>query len=145
MKRILLSLMMLCGATSLCHAQKIIFEYDKAGNLVKRRADIHYEKASFSRYYNLIVGPSPTKGPLTIKVTGSSDPQSTALNYKMQVMVHPISGSGTGYSGSFDKCEAKIDISNPYQYPAGTYNVAVLVFDNPQGAPSQSSVKIIKK
>ncbi len=36
MKRILLSLMMLSVSSSLCHAQKIKFEYDDRGNVVKR-------------------------------------------------------------------------------------------------------------
>ncbi len=147
MKRILLSLMMFCGASSLCHAQTIKFEYDASGNIIKRYEQ-HYETSTFGGKYKLKVGPSPTTGPLSVKVVPSSN-SNQVVNCRMQLIIHPVTGTGTAFSQTYDKCEANVDVANPYQSSFGAYtgtlSVVVLVFDNPQGAPTQGSVKVIKK
>ena len=141
--------MMLCALFSLCHAQKIKFEYDESGNLVKKSPVINYESSTFGKNYQLKVGPSPTKGPLTIKVVDGNHQGLYVLNYRMQVIIHPVTGTGTAYSSTFDTCEGSVDLSNPYQCQFASYSgvlaVTVLVFDNPMGAPAQGSIKIVKK
>lgn len=129
----------------MCHAQKKIkFEYDEAGNLIKRYAPIEYEQASFANKYTLKVGPSPTSGPLHIQVLDGRSGQ-IVNGYRIQIIVHPAVGSGKGIEQVVDKGDVNVDISNPYSYPNGVYVVSVLVFDNVSGAPSQGTLKIIKK
>ncbi len=138
--------MMLCGVSSLCHAQKKIkFEYDAAGNLVKRYVPIKYETSSFADKYELKVGPSPTTGPLNIKVLeGRANRLATCS--KMQVMVYPATGSGNiPVSVTTDQCEVNVDISNPYSCPKGIYVVVVLLFEEGKQAPVQGTLKIEKK
>ncbi len=148
MKRILLSLMMFCGASSLCCAQNVLkFEYDASGNVIKRSVPLNYETTTFANKYKLKVGPSPTKGPVNVKVVSTSN-SNEVVNCRMQLIIHPVTGTGSAFSQTYDKCEANVDVANPYISPFSSYSgvlsVTVLLFDNPQGAPTQGSVKIVK-
>ena len=138
--------MMLCALSSLCHAQKIKLQYDASGNII-RRYEPYYETLTLGNKYKLEVGPSPTTGPISIKVVYKSNPKEV-VNCKMQLIIHPVSGTGTAFSNTYDRCEASVDVANPYLFHftpyTGVLSVVVLVFDNPQGAPTQGSVKIMK-
>ena len=143
MKKKNLLLMMLCASSSLCHAQKIKFEYDSSGNIVSRYVADKYESVSFGNY-ELRVSPSPTKGPLNIKVL--TDHGQRLVSGRMDVIIRPAQDSSySGYSGSFDSCDASMDISSPYLLPKGVCIVIAFVYPEGQKNPTQVQLKIVKK
>ncbi len=145
MKEKILLLMMLFAVSSLCHAQNMKFQYDASGNLIKRYDPLGYEILTLGGKYKLKVGPSPTTGPLNVKVVYISN-QKQVVDCKMQLFIHPATGTGIiPFSNTYDKCEADVNLGT--NYAKGVYAVSVLVYDNdkPSSAPTQGSVKIIKK
>ena len=141
MKRILLSLMMLCGASSLCHAQEVKFEYDEAGNLVKRYSTEIAEDYSLDDKYRLKITYTQRGKKINVKLyEGRSG---NVVDCHIQVMIHPLYGSSTisitdtSEKGSFD-----VNISS---LPSNIYSLVVLAYVNPQGAPLQKSIKFEKQ
>ena len=143
MKKILFSLMMLCGVSSLCHAQKKIkFEYDAAGNLVKRYAQKEI-RADFAGQYVLKAFPSPTTGPLRVKVIEGRSGQVVKGN--IVIVVHLATAlSGYGMEKTVTEADVNFDLSDSYKYPRGVYVVNACIYPK-NGSPIVGTLKIEKR
>ena len=145
MKRILLSLMMLCGASSLCHAQEVKFEYDEAGNLVKRgipnlvyRLDGTYR---LNNFYSIKITPLSTNGVVNIRFFETKSGKVVDCN--IQISVNTLVGTSTSplYFSS-TKGNFNVNISSIRD---GYYSITVRAYVNNSQAPIQATIKYHKK
>ena len=134
--------MMLCGASSLCHAQEVKFEYDEAGNLVKRFLFEYSEDYSVDENYRIKITFSPHGEKMNVKFYDACT--GNVVDCRIQMYIRPLYFSGTSPSMTYTyvKGDFNIDISS---FPSDFYALVVLAYVNPQGAPIQTTIKFEKK
>ena len=89
MKEKILLLMMLCALSSLCHAQNVKYEYDEAGNLVKRHSGfVSSEDHSIDDRYSIKVSFYDEGNKMNIKFY---DVQSgDIVNCPISIIINPV-------------------------------------------------------
>lgn len=143
MKKSVISMLLLFGAaTSVAFAQKQIkIEYDSGGNVIKCHSPQKTLRVDLDNQFAVKVYPSPTTGPLNIRVfEGRSG---AILTCKIQLIVLSTATSGSQVMNkTFSNGDINIDLSNS---PNGVYGLYLLVFVDPQKPIMSKTIQILKK
>ena len=108
MKEKILLLMMLCALSSLCHAQKIQFEYDEAGNITKRYVPDKQLGMSVGNGYSLRITIPNNGKKANVKFVKGSISSSNIVDCHIEATIRPVSSSTippykiTSEKGDFD-------------------------------------------
>lgn len=135
-----LLMLMLFGASSLCYAQtKYSIEYDKSGNVLKRKKLETLYSYFKGDEYVVEVHDNPTKGPLHIIIKEGRP--NRIINADIRILIYPATGGGQiTYDRTFGSGDCYVDLSN---YATGVYVVTVLVTIDRQ--QYTNVIKIIKE
>ena len=131
--------MMLCGASSLCHAQEVKFEYDSYGNVVKRSETVRSEEYSVGSDYRIILSFTSSGNKMNVKFRHVRS--GAIVDCHIVVTIRPVSSawhptiSATSEKGDFD-----VDIS-ALKNAKMTYGLDVLAIPDTKKAPIQQSLK----
>ena len=131
--------MMLCALSSLCHAQKIQFEYDGNGNVVKRSEAVRSEEYSLGSDYKIIL--SFTSSGKVMNVKFRNNRSNAIVDCHIEVTIRPISSvwhpsiHATSEKGDFD-----VDISKLNNVKM-TYGLDVVAIPDRTKGPVLQSLK----
>lgn len=140
-KSIILLLLLYGAATSVSYAQKQVrIEYDAGGNVVKKHPSMNLERTTIDGQYSIKVYPSPTTGPLKIRVYDEQSGQ--IVPFETRLRVTNVAGNRASVIDQvFPNGNIDIDMSNA---PDGIYGLSFLVRVSPRRAIANKSIKIIK-
>lgn len=141
-QRKIILLLLLCGlAAEAASAQnQVRMEYDAAGNVVKAHPSMKLERATIDGRFSIKVYPSPTKGPLNIRVYDELTGQ--VVPFQIQLRVTNVEGNRASViDRTFPNGYISINLSSA---PDGIYGLSFLI-QKPQGRISNNSIKIVKK
>lgn len=131
--------MMLCGASSWCRAQKVQFEYDSNGNVIKRSEAVRSEEHSVGSDYRIMLTFTSSGKIMNVKFRNYRS--SAIVDCHIVVTIRPVSSvwfpsiSATSEKGDFDVDISKLNNTNM------TLGLDVLAIPDRTKAPIQQSLK----
>ena len=141
MKKKLLLLTMLCASSSLCYAQKVMFEYDESGNIVRRYPSDAVVRESIGKYHYIKVIFAQDGRSANFKLLRNSG---VVENCHIEVTIREVSNVSMSPL-SFTTEKGDVNVSTSWMRKGAVYSIVVVATPNPNENPIRKQFKYERK